>query len=78
MSATLSVTSRHAPLLEQAVLECAGQSLTGLLEISSVEAGLHTAGWLSGGLDGELTAAAAAKRDVEVIPLSRLRPRDCS
>jgi GntR family transcriptional regulator/MocR family aminotransferase len=99
VSATLSVTSRHAPLLEQAVLcdfiteghfgrhlrrmrkvyaerlsvflECAGQSLAGLLEISGVEAGLQTAGWLSGGIDSELAAAAAAKRDVEVTPLSR-------
>ena len=99
VSATLSVTSRHAPLLEQAVLcdfiteghfgrhlrrmrkvyaerlsvllECAEQSLAELLEISGVEAGLQTAGWLSGGIDGELAAAAAAKRDVEVTPLSR-------
>jgi GntR family transcriptional regulator/MocR family aminotransferase len=99
VSATLSVTSRHAPLLEQAVLcdfiteghfgrhlrrmrevyaerlsvllECARQSLTGLLEISGVEAGLQTTGWLSNGLDGESVATAAAKRDVEVTPLSR-------
>jgi GntR family transcriptional regulator / MocR family aminotransferase len=99
VSATLSVTSRHAPLLEQAVLcdfiteghfgrhlrrmrevyakrlsvlvECARQNLAGLLEISGVEAGLQTAGWLGGGIDSELAAAAAAKRDVEVTPLSR-------
>ena len=99
VSATLSVTSRHSPLLEQAVLcdfiteghfgrhlrrmrevyaerlsvllECARQSLTGLLEISGVEAGLQTVGWLSGGIDSELAATAAAKRDVEVTPLSR-------
>jgi GntR family transcriptional regulator/MocR family aminotransferase len=98
-SATLSVTSRHAPLLEQAVLydfiteghfgrhlrrmrevyaerlsallECARQNLTGLLEISGVEAGLQTAGWLRGGLDAESVAAAAAKQGVEVTPLSR-------
>lgn len=101
VSATLSVTSRHAPLLEQAVLcdfiteghfgrhlrrmrevyaerlsvllECARQSLTGLLEISGVEAGLQTAGWLHPGLDDELVAVAADKRDVEVTPLSRYR-----
>jgi GntR family transcriptional regulator/MocR family aminotransferase len=98
-SATLSVTNRHAPLLEQAVLcdfieeghfgrhlrrmrqayaerlsvllEGARQSLAGLLEISGVEAGLQTAGWLHGELDGESVAAAAARRGVEVIPLSR-------
>ncbi|MGA9881717.1 MAG: PLP-dependent aminotransferase family protein, partial [Candidatus Sulfotelmatobacter sp.] len=99
VSATLSVTSRHAALLEQAVLcdfiteghfgrhlrrmrevyaerlsvllECAGQSLAGLLEISGVEAGLQTAGWLCTGLGGESVAAAAANREVEVTPLSR-------
>jgi GntR family transcriptional regulator/MocR family aminotransferase len=99
VSATLSLTSRHAPLLEQAVLcdfmteghfgrhlrrmrevyaerlsvllECVGQSLTGLVEISGVEAGLQTAGWLPSGLDGESVAAAAAERGVEVTPLSR-------
>lgn len=45
--------------------------LSGLLEISSVEAGLQTAGWLCGGLDGELAAAAAAKRNVDVTPMDR-------
>ena len=97
-AATKSVTSRHAPLLEQAVLcdfiaeghfgrhirrmrevyaerrsvllECARQRLTGLLEISGVEAGLQTAGFLCGGINGESAARAAAKRNVEVIPLS--------
>jgi GntR family transcriptional regulator/MocR family aminotransferase len=54
-----------------ALLECAGQNLTGLLEISGVEAGLQTAGWLRRGLDAESVAAAAAKQGVEVTPLSR-------
>jgi DNA-binding transcriptional MocR family regulator len=53
------------------LLECAHQSLTGLLEISGVEAGLQTAGCLHSGLDGELATPAAAKREVEVTPLSR-------
>ena len=98
-SAAISVTHRHASLLDQAVLcdfiteghfgrhlrrmrevyaerlsvllECARQSLAGLLEISDVEAGLQSAGWLRGGLNGESAARAAAKRDVEVTPLSR-------
>src|ERR1022692_1939322 len=102
VSATVSVTSRHAPLLEQAVLcdfiteghfgrhlrrmrqiyaerlsvllECARQSLTGLLEISGVEAGLQTAGWLRSGLDGELAAAAAARRGGGGTPLGRSSP----
>jgi GntR family transcriptional regulator/MocR family aminotransferase len=97
-SATLSITRRHAPLMEQAVLSdfitaghfgrhlrrmrqiyaerlnvllhSAKQNLTGLLEISGVEAGLQTVGWLKRGVNSESVAAAAAKRNVEVIPLS--------
>jgi GntR family transcriptional regulator/MocR family aminotransferase len=97
-AATLSITRRHAPLMEQAILcdfitaghfgrhlrrmrqiyaerlnvllQCAKQNLTGLLEISLVEAGLQTVGWLKRGMDGESAAAAAAQRNVEVTPLS--------
>jgi DNA-binding transcriptional MocR family regulator len=53
------------------LLECAQQRLTGLLQIIGVEAGLQTAGWLGGGIDGESAARAAAALDVEVTPLSR-------
>jgi GntR family transcriptional regulator / MocR family aminotransferase len=98
-AAAISVTSRHAPVLEQAVLcdfigeghfgrhlrrmrevyagrlsvllESARRRLAGLLEISDIEAGLQTAGWLCGGMNGEAAAQAAAKRGVEVTPLSR-------
>ncbi len=98
-AAAQSVTNRHAPLLEQAVLAdflAAGhfgrhvrrmreiyaqrlavllagarQHLAGLLDISPVEAGLQTAGWLCNGLDGETAAAAAARRNVQVLPLGR-------
>ncbi len=97
-AATKSVTTRHAPVQEQAVLcdflseghfgrhlrrmrevyaerlsvllESARRRLAGMIEISSIEAGLQTVG-LRGGMDGESAARAAAKRDVEVIPLSR-------
>jgi GntR family transcriptional regulator/MocR family aminotransferase len=98
-AATKSVSSRHAPLLEQAVL-CdfiteghfgrhlrrmrevyaerlsiliheGRQRLTGLLEISDIEAGLQTVGWLRDGLDGESVAREAVKRDLELTPLSR-------
>ncbi|HMJ22585.1 MAG TPA: PLP-dependent aminotransferase family protein, partial [Terriglobales bacterium] len=55
------------------LLECARQSLVGLLEISGVEAGLQTVGWLRAGLDAESAAAAAARRDVDVTPLSCYR-----
>ncbi len=95
----LSLTSRHAPLLEQLVLsdfiaeghfgrhlrrmrevyaerlsvllEEARQRLAGLLEISSIEAGLQTTGWLCGGMDAERAAAAAAKRNIDVTPIDR-------
>ena len=98
-AAAKSITSRHAPLLDQAVLcdfiteghfgrhvrrmrgvyaerlsvllESARERLAGLLEISGVEAGLQTVGWLRGGISGESAAQAAAARNVEVIPLSR-------
>ena len=53
------------------LLESARQRLAGLLEISEIEAGLQTVGWLRGAMDGEVAATAAAKRDVEVTPLSR-------
>jgi GntR family transcriptional regulator / MocR family aminotransferase len=97
-AANLSVTSRHAPLLEQAVLcdfiseghfgrhlrrmrqiyaerlsvllESARQELAGLLEISGVEAGLQTVGWLCGKIKGASATKAAALRSVEVVPLS--------
>lgn len=98
-AATISVTSRFAPVLEQAVLcdfitaghfgrhlrrmrevyaerlsvllDAARERLAGLLEISTVEAGLQTVGWLREGIDGEAAAEAAAARGVEVTPLSR-------
>jgi GntR family transcriptional regulator / MocR family aminotransferase len=41
-----------------------------LLEISGIEAGLQTVGWLQRGINPESAAAAAAKRNVEVTPLS--------
>jgi GntR family transcriptional regulator/MocR family aminotransferase len=52
-------------------LECGRRQLDGLLEIPSVEAGLQTVGWLLRGIKAERAATAAAKLDVEVVPLSR-------
>ena len=53
------------------LLECAKEELAGALEISSVEAGLQTIGWLKGNVRAERVTQWAAERDVEVIPLSR-------
>jgi GntR family transcriptional regulator / MocR family aminotransferase len=98
-AATISLTTRHVALLEQAVLcdfiseghfgrhlrrmrevyaerlsvllEGGREKLEGLLEISEIEAGLQTVGWLCEEIDGESAARAAAARGVEVFPLSR-------
>jgi len=53
------------------LIELAGERLTGLLEIPAVEAGLRTVCWLQGGILAERAARAAAKYDVEVVPLER-------
>lgn len=99
VTAAKSVVSRHAPLLDQAVLcdfiadghfgrhlrrmreiyaERLGvllqegrAQLDGLVEISGIEAGLQTVGWLSGGKTGIEAQRAAAARGVEVTPISR-------
>lgn len=98
VEAVQSITSRHAPLLNQAILadflveghfgrhvrrmrevyaerlgvllRGAERHLAGLLEISPVEAGLQTVGWLKTGVDATGIAAAALKRNVEVTPIS--------
>ena len=51
------------------LMESARRSLAGLLELSSVEAGLQTVGWLQQGMDSEKARLAAKARKVEVIPL---------
>ncbi len=103
LAAAKSVASRHAPVLEQAVLcdfiteghfgrhirrmreiyaerlavllASARERLAGRLAVSDIEAGLQTAGWLSGSAAaapaGIAVAHAAAARNVEVGPLSR-------
>ena len=53
------------------LVESARERLGGLLEIPPVEAGLRTVAWLQGGRSAERAAQAAAKHDVEVVPLSR-------
>jgi GntR family transcriptional regulator / MocR family aminotransferase len=45
--------------------------LSGLLTLSSVEAGLRTVGWLQGRISAEAVSQAAAARDVEAVPLGR-------
>jgi GntR family transcriptional regulator / MocR family aminotransferase len=99
VAAAKSVVSRHAPLLDQAVLcdfiadghfgrhlrymrevyavrlrvllDEARARLAGLVEVSDIEAGLQTVGWLSGGITDVAAQQAAAARGVEVTPISR-------
>ena len=93
-AAAISISMRHAPLLDQAVLAdfitgghfgrhirrmrevyaerhsvlmaTASKDLSGLLDLSPIEAGLQTVGWLPAGVNGTRVAALAAKRGVEV------------
>ena len=53
----------------QVLLESAKEKLGDALEISNVEAGLQTVGWLRRGLRAQSVAELAAKRNVEVVPL---------
>jgi DNA-binding transcriptional MocR family regulator len=56
------------------LLEEAHLRLAGVLEVSSIEAGLQTTGWLSDGMNAESAATAAAERNVDVTSLDRYRP----
>ncbi len=53
------------------LLKAAKEKLDGLVEISNVEAGLQTVGWLQHRIDAEVAARAAAERNVELVPLRR-------
>jgi GntR family transcriptional regulator/MocR family aminotransferase len=53
------------------LLEGARERLGGLIDIAGVEAGLQTTGYLKGGIKGEAAVEAAARRDVELLSLSR-------
>jgi GntR family transcriptional regulator/MocR family aminotransferase len=53
--------ARHAALIAAAERE-----LKGLLDVCSIEAGLHTVGWLPAGVSGTRVATLAAQRGIEV------------
>lgn len=57
--------SRLGVLLERARAE-----LSGVLDVSAVEAGLQTVGWLRRGIGAADAVRAAARHDVDVTPLS--------
>lgn len=45
------------------------RQLAGILDVSRIEAGLQTIGWLSGGIEGKTAARAAWERGILVTPL---------
>ncbi len=53
------------------LLKAAREKLDGLVEISNVEAGLQTIGWLPKRARAQDVASAAAQKNVEVIPLQQ-------
>jgi GntR family transcriptional regulator/MocR family aminotransferase len=103
LAAVKSLATRHAPLLEQAVLcdfiaeghfashlrrmrevyaerlsvlvRAARDRLSDVLDISDVEAGLQTAAWFRGKIDGPAAVAAARQRGLDVLLLSRFSSR---
>jgi GntR family transcriptional regulator/MocR family aminotransferase len=103
LAAVKSLTTRHAPVLEQAVLcdfitegyfgnhvrrmrevyaerldvflRAARERLFDVLDVSTVEAGLQTSAWFRRDIDGPAAVAAAERRGVEVLPLSRFSSR---
>lgn len=103
VAAAKSAATRHAPLLDQAVLSdfiseghlgrhlrrmreiyaerlsvllvSAKRELGGLLEISDIEAGLQTIGWLRQGIDATSAIQAAALHDIELTPLRHYTTR---
>ena len=98
LDAIVSITARHAPVLDQAaladfiaeghfgrhlrrmrahyaerlqaLLDAGRKHLAGRLELSHIEAGLQTVGWLAPGLSSSAVVAAAGRRGVTVTPLS--------
>jgi len=70
--------ARHIRRMRELYAERLGVFLKGVrehlaeaLEVSDVEAGLRTVGWLRNGLSADAVAKAAAERSVEVVSLSR-------
>jgi GntR family transcriptional regulator / MocR family aminotransferase len=53
------------------LLEAAENRLAGLVDISKVEAGLQTVGWLRGRFGAERAADLARQRNVELVPLKQ-------
>jgi GntR family transcriptional regulator / MocR family aminotransferase len=58
------------------LLKAAGKELSGVLEISNVEAGLQTIGLLRGSYPVDKLVKEAAKRNVELRSLSRYYSRE--
>ena len=60
---------------QAALVRAARRSLSGLLEVTPAEAGMHLMGWLPAGVDDRAAARAALARDVDTPPLASFRVR---
>ncbi len=60
---------------QEVLLEAARVHLNGLLEVEAAESGMHLIGWLSDGMRDVDASSAAAKHDVEALPLSAYSTR---
>jgi len=55
----------------EALAHHAAKHLSGLLTLSNIEAGLQTVAWLRKGFLGEEVCSAAARQNIDVVPLDR-------
>lgn len=55
----------------EALAHHAAKPLSGLLTLSNIEAGLQTVSWLRKGFLGEEVCSAAARQNIDVVPLDR-------
>jgi GntR family transcriptional regulator/MocR family aminotransferase len=62
---------------QRLLLDAAADTMDGVLDVPERDGGMTLVGWLPPGIDGEIAAAAALTRGVEVAPVSRfaLRPQ---
>jgi GntR family transcriptional regulator / MocR family aminotransferase len=60
---------------QEVLLQAARVHLNGLLEVKPAESGMHLIGWLPDGISDIDASSAAAKHDVEALPLSAYSER---
>jgi GntR family transcriptional regulator/MocR family aminotransferase len=61
---------------QEALIEEISRHLSGLLDASPAEAGMHLVGWLPDGTDDEKASQRAARQGVEAPPVSLYRTHE--